>query len=102
MNLASLLIASQDVTKNKSYACGEVSVVLKTKDPRLNRKLSMAEFVLAFLGTLSVLSVLKGGLSLTSIYIKWWTLRTNTAGAFFMITISLFLRRWQQLGRSSG
>lgn len=47
INLASLLIASQDV-ENKSHACGEVSVVLKTREPRLNRKLSIAEFVLAF------------------------------------------------------
>lgn len=48
MNLASLLIASQDVVENKSYACGEVSLALKTRDPRFNRKLSIAEFVLSF------------------------------------------------------
>ena len=48
VNLASLLIAAQDVSENKSFSCGEVSVVLKTKDPRLSRKLSVPEFVLAF------------------------------------------------------
>lgn len=31
VNLASLLIVSQDVTENKSFACGKVSVVLKNE-----------------------------------------------------------------------
>ncbi|XP_044133871.1 uncharacterized protein LOC122932142 [Bufo gargarizans] len=48
VNLASLLITSHDVTENKSFGCSELSVVLKAKDPRLSRKLTLAEFVLAF------------------------------------------------------
>lgn len=48
INLASLLIAVHDPAENKSYAWGDVSVVLKAKDHRLTRKLNIAEFVLAF------------------------------------------------------
>lgn len=48
VNLASLLIALQDIAEKKSYACGEVSVVLKTRNPRLNRKFSIAELILSF------------------------------------------------------
>ncbi|XP_044125174.1 mucin-5AC-like [Bufo gargarizans] len=48
VNLASILIASQDISENRVINCGEVSVVLKAKDARLNRKLSVSEFVLAF------------------------------------------------------
>lgn len=48
VNLASLLIAAHDVADNRSYACGDVSVVVKTRDHRLSRKLSIPEFVLAF------------------------------------------------------
>lgn len=44
----SLLIAAHDVADNRSYACGDVSVILKSKDPRLARKLSIPELVLAF------------------------------------------------------
>ncbi|XP_044131008.1 uncharacterized protein LOC122932255 [Bufo gargarizans] len=48
VNLASILIASHDAADNKTFDCGEVSVVLRAKDGRLNRKLSVVEFVLAF------------------------------------------------------
>ena len=48
VNLASILIASQDVAENKVINCGEVAVLLRAKDARLNRKLSVLEFVLAF------------------------------------------------------
>ena len=48
VNLASLLIATHDLADNKSYACGDVSVIIKARDHRLNRKLSIPEFVLAF------------------------------------------------------
>ncbi|XP_044143987.1 uncharacterized protein LOC122933207 [Bufo gargarizans] len=48
VNLASLLIASQDVVENTTYAYDEVSVVVKSRDARLNRKLTISEFVLAF------------------------------------------------------
>ncbi|XP_018418827.1 PREDICTED: uncharacterized protein C5orf42-like, partial [Nanorana parkeri] len=48
VNLASLLIAAHDVTEHKAFACEEVSVVLKARDPRLSRKLSISEFVIAF------------------------------------------------------
>ncbi|XP_056401083.1 uncharacterized protein LOC130294952 [Hyla sarda] len=48
VNLASLLISTQDVTETKTVACGEVSVVFKSKDARLNRKLTIVEFVIAF------------------------------------------------------
>lgn len=48
LNLASLLIAVNEVPENKSYVCREVLVILKAKDPWLNRKLTVAEFVLAF------------------------------------------------------
>ncbi|XP_056409367.1 uncharacterized protein LOC130327128 [Hyla sarda] len=48
VNLASLLIASHDVSENKTIACGEVSVILKAKDVRLSRKLTLAEFSMAF------------------------------------------------------
>lgn len=43
-----LLIATNDVADNKCYACGDVSVIVKTRDHRLNCKLSIPEFVLAF------------------------------------------------------
>ncbi|XP_044158789.1 uncharacterized protein LOC122944502 [Bufo gargarizans] len=43
VNLASLLIAAHEAPDNKTITCGEVSV-----DVRLDRKLSIAEFVLAF------------------------------------------------------
>ncbi|XP_056374294.1 uncharacterized protein LOC130272463 [Hyla sarda] len=48
VNLASLLIATHDLNENKTIACGDVSVVLKSKDARLNRKLSLSEFIMAF------------------------------------------------------
>lgn len=48
VNLASLLISVHGLAENKSYAWGDVSVVLKAKDPRLNHKLSITKFVLAF------------------------------------------------------
>ncbi|KAM8972332.1 kinesin-like protein KIF23 [Pelodytes ibericus] len=48
VNLASLLIASQDVVENKTYMYDDVSVVVRSKDVRLNRKLTIPEFVLAF------------------------------------------------------
>ncbi|PIO24173.1 hypothetical protein AB205_0111940, partial [Aquarana catesbeiana] len=48
VNLASLLISVHDLAENKAYTWGDVSVVLKAKDPRLNRKLSVPEFTLAF------------------------------------------------------
>lgn len=48
VNRAFLCIAVHDVAENKSYAWGDVSVVFKSKNHRLNRKLSIMEFVLAF------------------------------------------------------
>lgn len=48
LNLVSLLIAAHDVADNKSYACGDISVNVKSRDVRLNRKLSVTVFVLAF------------------------------------------------------
>lgn len=42
------MLAAHDVADNRSYACGNVSVVVKTRDHRLSRKLSIPEFVLAF------------------------------------------------------
>ncbi|PIO24503.1 hypothetical protein AB205_0101200, partial [Aquarana catesbeiana] len=48
VNLACLLISVHDLAENKAYTWGDVSVVLKAKDPRLNRKLSVPEFTLAF------------------------------------------------------
>ena len=48
VNLASLLIASQDIVENKTYAYEDVSVVVRSRDARLNRKLTIPEFVLAF------------------------------------------------------
>ncbi|KAM4705103.1 uncharacterized protein WCC33_009958 [Rhinophrynus dorsalis] len=48
INLVSLLISSHDSVENKAFSCDQVSVVLKTKDPRLGKKLSVTEFVLAF------------------------------------------------------
>ncbi|XP_063289463.1 uncharacterized protein LOC134573609 [Pelobates fuscus] len=48
VNLASLLIASQDVVENRAYTFEDLSVVMKSRDPRLNRKLNIPEFVLAF------------------------------------------------------
>ncbi|XP_044151324.1 oxygen-regulated protein 1 [Bufo gargarizans] len=48
VNLASLLIATHEAPDNRTIACGEVSVILKSKDARLNRKLNVTEFVLAF------------------------------------------------------
>lgn len=48
MNLASILIASQDLPENRVINCGDVSLVLRAKDARLNRKLTIPEFVLAF------------------------------------------------------
>ncbi|KAM4795856.1 uncharacterized protein WCC33_000946 [Rhinophrynus dorsalis] len=48
VNLAAILLASQDITENKTVNCGEVSVTLKAKDPRLAHKLTIPEFVLAF------------------------------------------------------
>ncbi|XP_040207742.1 uncharacterized protein LOC120938098 [Rana temporaria] len=48
VNLASLLVSVHDVADNRAYAWGDVSVVVKSKDPRLSRKLTVTEFVLAF------------------------------------------------------
>ncbi|XP_044128654.1 uncharacterized protein LOC122925402 [Bufo gargarizans] len=48
INLASILIASHDVAENRVINCGDVSIVMKAKDARLSRKLSIPEFVLAF------------------------------------------------------
>lgn len=48
INLASLLISVHDLAENKAFSWGDISVVLKAKDPRLNRKLSVPEFTLAF------------------------------------------------------
>ncbi|KAM4794878.1 uncharacterized protein WCC33_000014 [Rhinophrynus dorsalis] len=48
INLVSLLISSKDGMENKAFSCDQVSVVLKARDPRLSKKLSIAEFVLAF------------------------------------------------------
>ncbi|XP_056429550.1 uncharacterized protein LOC130368988 isoform X2 [Hyla sarda] len=48
INLASLVIATHDLMENKTIACGDVSVVLKSKDVRLSRKLSLSEFIMAF------------------------------------------------------
>ncbi|KAM4808126.1 uncharacterized protein WCC33_003420 [Rhinophrynus dorsalis] len=48
VNLVSLLIASQDLTHSKIINCGDVSVTLRSRNPRLNKKLSFTEFVLAF------------------------------------------------------
>lgn len=48
INLASLLISVHDLAENKTYAWGDVSVILKAKDPRPNRKLTTAEFTLTF------------------------------------------------------
>lgn len=47
VNLASFL-SVHDLAKNKSYALGDISVVLKSKGPRLNRKLTVTEFCLGF------------------------------------------------------
>ncbi|XP_044149458.1 uncharacterized protein LOC122938168 [Bufo gargarizans] len=48
VNLAAVLISTHDTVENRTIACGDVSVVLKAKDARLNKKLSIPEFVLAF------------------------------------------------------
>ncbi|XP_063295365.1 serine/threonine-protein kinase N2-like [Pelobates fuscus] len=48
VNLISLLIASQDVMENKTFNYGDLSVVMKARDPRLSKKLTIPEFVLAF------------------------------------------------------
>jgi hypothetical protein len=47
INLASLLLPSPAVDR-KMVDCGDVAVLLKTSDPRLQRNLSFAEFVIAF------------------------------------------------------
>ncbi|KAM4704361.1 uncharacterized protein WCC33_012775 [Rhinophrynus dorsalis] len=48
VNLVSLLISSHDNVENKAFSCDQVSVVLKAKDSRLGKKLSVTEFVLVF------------------------------------------------------
>lgn len=48
MNLVSFLIAANNFADNKTYGCGEVSVMIKYEDSRLSRKLSILVFVLAF------------------------------------------------------
>ncbi|XP_040288600.1 ATP-binding cassette sub-family B member 5-like [Bufo bufo] len=48
VNLASLLVATRDLSDSRVIACGDVSVILKGRDHRLNRKLTVPEFVLAF------------------------------------------------------
>ncbi|MGL5500148.1 MAG: hypothetical protein ACRDCK_03210, partial [Plesiomonas shigelloides] len=47
INLASLLLPSPAADR-KMVDCGDVAVFLKTSDPRLQRNLSFAEFVIAF------------------------------------------------------
>ncbi|ROL44930.1 hypothetical protein DPX16_22915 [Anabarilius grahami] len=47
INLASLLLPSPAVDR-QTVDCGDVAVFLKTSDPRLQRNLSFAEFVIAF------------------------------------------------------
>lgn len=48
MSIYSLLISVRDLADNRSYAWGDISVVPKSKDPRLNHKLMVIEIVLAF------------------------------------------------------
>ncbi|KAM4795716.1 uncharacterized protein WCC33_000795 [Rhinophrynus dorsalis] len=48
IHLVSLLISSKDGMENKAFSCEQVSVVLKARDPRLSKKLTIPEFVLAF------------------------------------------------------
>ncbi|KAM4809787.1 uncharacterized protein WCC33_017919 [Rhinophrynus dorsalis] len=48
INLVSLLISSKDGMENKAFSCEQLSVVLKARDPRLGKKLTIPEFVLAF------------------------------------------------------
>lgn len=47
INLASLLLPSPAADR-KMVDCGDVAVLLKTSDPRLQRNLSFGEFVIAF------------------------------------------------------
>ncbi|KAM4702778.1 olfactory receptor 1C1-like [Rhinophrynus dorsalis] len=47
MNLVSLLIASQDMAEQRTVSCGDISVTLKSLDPRLSHVLTLTEFVLA-------------------------------------------------------
>ncbi|KAM4705003.1 uncharacterized protein WCC33_009834 [Rhinophrynus dorsalis] len=48
INLVSLLISSQDGIESKAFHSETMSVVLKARDPRLGKKLNIAEFVIAF------------------------------------------------------
>lgn len=48
VNLAFLLILVHNVADNKAYAWGDISVVIKSKDPRLTHKLTVTKLVLAF------------------------------------------------------
>ncbi|MGH0169385.1 UNVERIFIED_CONTAM: hypothetical protein FKN15_059570 [Acipenser sinensis] len=48
VNLVSILIASSEFLDHRVVDCGDVSVTLKSRDPRLQKGLSVGEFVLAF------------------------------------------------------
>ncbi|MGH0115086.1 UNVERIFIED_CONTAM: hypothetical protein FKN15_052280 [Acipenser sinensis] len=48
VNLVSILIASSEFLDHRVVDCGDVSVTLKSRDPRLQKSLSVGEFVLAF------------------------------------------------------
>ncbi|MGH0119529.1 UNVERIFIED_CONTAM: hypothetical protein FKN15_006021 [Acipenser sinensis] len=48
VNLVSILIASSEFLDHRVVDCGDVSVTLKSRDPRLQKTLSVGEFVLAF------------------------------------------------------
>ncbi|MGH0126580.1 UNVERIFIED_CONTAM: hypothetical protein FKN15_076180 [Acipenser sinensis] len=58
VNLVSILIASSEFLDHRVVDCGDVSVPLKSRDPRLQKSLSVGEFVLAFsIVTFSVLFI---------------------------------------------
>ncbi|MGH0117662.1 UNVERIFIED_CONTAM: hypothetical protein FKN15_041854 [Acipenser sinensis] len=48
VNLVAILIASSEFLDHRVVDCGDVSVTLKSRDPRLQKSLSVGEFVLAF------------------------------------------------------
>ncbi|MGH0138989.1 UNVERIFIED_CONTAM: hypothetical protein FKN15_025387 [Acipenser sinensis] len=48
VNLISILIPTAELTDHRVVHCGDVSVTLKSSDPRLLKNLTLGEFVLAF------------------------------------------------------
>ncbi|MGH0163211.1 UNVERIFIED_CONTAM: hypothetical protein FKN15_053868 [Acipenser sinensis] len=48
INLVSILIATSEFLDHRVINCGDLSVTLKSRDPRLLKNLTLGEFVLAF------------------------------------------------------